>query len=150
MRRPGIYMRRTRDRPCDKLVAFQLSIHLFSLIFQNFLWWPFFRHALIFLLPLKIFLPPSINFPPPTNFFTHSSFFYPPKIFLPLCCNILLSLQKLTQYIVNMTRIKFLNSNDFRTGLVTRLAWGICMSPLETVILIGVIGPVRLRNLPRV
>ena len=39
-------------------------------------------------------------------------------MFPPLCYNILLSLQKLTQYIVNMTTIKFLNSNDFRTGHV--------------------------------
>ena len=48
------------------------------------------------------------------KFFTHSGFFYPPKFFLPptnfspLCYNILLLLQKLTQYIVNMTTIKFL------------------------------------------
>ena len=34
-----------------------------------------------------------------------------------MCYNILLSLQKLTQYIANMTTIKFLNSNDFRTGV---------------------------------
>ena len=51
------------------LFNFSSQLTFFSHIFQNFLWWPFFAHTLIF------YPPPSINFSP------HSGFFYPPNIF---------------------------------------------------------------------
>ena len=112
------------------LFSSQLTfLAIFSKIFYDDLF--FFAYPLIF-------LPPSINFSPPKNFFTPLlifslalkislpssfyplGFFCPPRNFSSLCYNILLSLQKLTQYIVNMTTSKFLwpelNSNHFRTG----------------------------------
>ena len=74
-------MRRTRDRPCDKLVAFQLSTHPFLALFSEIFYDDLF-------LDIPHFLPPSINFSPLKIFplmkiFLPTQVFYPPKIFLP-------------------------------------------------------------------
>ena len=129
MRPPGVYMKRTRDRPCDKVVtsknvAFLLSTHLFYPYFPIFFmitFFSFFRHPSHFLPPnffAPLSIPPIKFFLPATrsNFFTHLKLPPPLKICLPLpyytalpyfsmqvfhlCYNILLSIQKLTQYIV--------------------------------------------------
>ena len=70
-------MRYTLDRPCDKLVAFQLSTHLFLPYFPKF-----------FMMTFFLDIPPFFT-PPTKNFFTPLlyKFSTPLKIFHPLPTN---------------------------------------------------------------